>query len=79
MGAYPICGYTHTLIGTPGHSLITHSLMLVSHYRESPADPLRIPLELEHTLGASSGDSQGIHRQSSGNPQGIHSSSMTLA
>ena len=36
------------------------SLMPVSHYRESPEDPLRIPLVYALTPGGSPGDSQGI-------------------
>ncbi len=36
------------------------SLMPVSHYWESPEDPLRTTLELEYKLGRSSGDPQGI-------------------
>ncbi len=42
--------------------------MPVSHYRESPADPLRIPLVYALTLGGSPED-----------PQGILSTSETLA
>ncbi len=36
------------------------SVMPESRYRGSPQDPLRISLELEHKLGGSSGDPQGI-------------------
>ncbi len=43
-----------------GEPLAFGTVMPVSHQNKSPANPLGIPLELEHKLGGSTGDPQGI-------------------